>query len=80
MDLKMKKQGNLFFHIAEIIEKHRPKAFFLENVKNLISHDKGKTFKVIKDTLLDLSYSFHFKVLNGKHFVPQNRERNYCWI
>jgi len=71
------KQGNLFFHIAEIIEKHRPKAFFLENVKNLVSHDKGKTFKVIKETLLDLGYSFHFKVLNGKHFVPQNRERTF---
>lgn len=71
------KQGNLFFHIAEILEKHRPKAFFLENVKNLVSHDKGKTFKVIKETLLDLGYSFHFKVLNGKHFVPQNRERTF---
>lgn len=71
------KQGNLFFHLAEIIEKHRPKAFFLENVKNLVSHDKGQTFKVIKDTLLELGYSFHFKVLNGKHFVPQNRERTF---
>lgn len=71
------KQGNLFFHIADIIEKHRPKAFFLENVKNLVSHDKGNTFKVIKETLLDLGYSFHSKVLNGKHFVPQHRERTF---
>jgi DNA (cytosine-5)-methyltransferase 1 len=71
------KQGNLFFHIAEIIEKHRPKTFFLENVKNLVSHDKGTTFKVIKETLLDLGYSFHSKVLNGKSFVPQNRERTF---
>lgn len=71
------KQGNLFFHIAEIIEKHRPKAFFLENVKNLVSHDKGNTFKVIKTTLLDLGYSFDSKVLNGKHFVPQHRERTF---
>ena len=71
------KQGNLFFHVAEIIEKHRPKAFFLENVKNLVSHDKGKTFNVIRETLLDLGYSFHYKVLNGKHFVPQNRERTF---
>jgi DNA (cytosine-5)-methyltransferase 1 len=71
------KQGNLFFHIAEIIEKHRPKAFFLENVKNLVSHDKGKTFKVIKDTIVDLGYSFHTTVLNGKSFVPQNRERTF---
>lgn len=71
------KQGNLFFHIADIIQKHRPKAFFLENVKNLVSHDKGNTFKVIKETLIDLNYSFHFKVLNGKSFVPQNRERTF---
>ncbi len=69
------KQGNLFFHVAEIIEKHRPKAFFLENVKNLVSHDKGNTFKVIKQTLLDLDYSFDHRVLNGKHFVPQHRDR-----
>ncbi|WP_295794746.1 DNA (cytosine-5-)-methyltransferase [Mucilaginibacter sp.] len=69
------KQGNLFFHVAEIIEKHRPKAFFLENVKNLVSHDKGNTFKVIKQTLLDLGYSFDHRVLNGKHFVPQHRDR-----
>jgi DNA (cytosine-5)-methyltransferase 1 len=71
------KQGNLFFHIAEILESHRPKAFFLENVKNLVSHDKGNTFKVIEKTLRDLGYSFHFKVLNGKHFVPQNRQRTF---
>ena len=71
------KQGNLFFHIAEIIEKHRPRAFFLENVKNLVSHDKGNTFKVIRESLIDLGYSFHSKVLNGKHFVPQHRERTF---
>lgn len=71
------KQGNLFFHIAEIIAKHRPKAFFLENVKNLVSHDKGKTFKIIKDTLEGLGYSFHSKIMNGKYFVPQNRERTF---
>jgi len=69
------KQGNLFFHIVEILERHRPKAFFLENVKNLVSHDKGNTFKVIKNTLLDLGYSFDSRVLDGKHFVPQHRER-----
>lgn len=71
------RQGNLFFHLAEIIEKHRPKAFFLENVKNLVSHDKGNTFKVIRDTLINLGYSFHSKVLDGKHFVPQHRERTF---
>lgn len=69
------KQGNLFFHVAEIIEKHRPKVFFLENVRNLVSHDKGNTFKVIKQTLLDLNYSFDHRILNGKHFVPQHRDR-----
>jgi DNA (cytosine-5)-methyltransferase 1 len=69
------KQGNLFFHVADIIDKHRPKAFFLENVKNLVSHDKGNTFKIIKDTLEGLEYSFDKRVLDGKHFVPQHRER-----
>ena len=69
------KQGNLFFHVAEIIQEHRPRAFFLENVKNLVSHDKGNTFKVIKETLLELGYSFDHRVLNGKHFVPQHRDR-----
>ncbi|AZI53755.1 DNA (cytosine-5-)-methyltransferase [Epilithonimonas vandammei] len=68
-------QGTLFFDIARIIEHKKPKAFMLENVKNLVSHDKGNTFKVIKNTLEELGYSIHFQVLNGKHFVPQNRER-----
>lgn len=68
-------QGTLFFDIARILEHKKPSAFMLENVKNLVSHDKGKTFKVIKNTLTELGYSIHFKVLNGKHFVPQNRER-----
>lgn len=71
------KQGNLFFHIADIIERHRPKAFFLENVKNLVSHDKGNTFKVIKQTLLELNYSFDSRVIDGRHFVPQHRERTF---
>ncbi len=69
------KQGNLFFHVAEIIAEHRPKAFFLENVKNLVSHDKGKTFKIIKETLEALDYSFDRRILDGKYFVPQHRER-----
>lgn len=71
------KQGNLFFHIAEIIERHRPRVFFLENVKNLVSHDKGNTFRVIKQTLEELDYSFDYRVINGKHFVPQHRERTF---
>lgn len=68
-------QGTLFFDIARIIEYKKPKAFMLENVKNLVSHDKGNTFKVIKNTLEGLDYSIHYKVLNGKYYVPQNRER-----
>lgn len=70
-----KTQGTLFFDIARIIEHKKPKAFMLENVKNLVSHDKGNTFKVIKETLEALGYNIHYKVLNGKSFVPQNRER-----
>jgi len=68
-------QGTLFFDIARILEKKRPNAFMLENVKNLVSHDKGNTFKVIKNTLTELGYSIHYKVLDGKYFVPQHRER-----
>jgi len=68
-------QGTLFFDIARIINTKRPKAFMLENVKNLVSHDKGKTFKIISKTLNELGYSIHYKVLDSKHFVPQHRER-----
>lgn len=68
-------QGTLFFDIARIIKHKRPKIFMLENVKNLVSHDKKKTFKVIVQTLEKLGYNIHTKVLNGKFYVPQNRER-----
>lgn len=68
-------QGTLFFDVAEIIERHQPKAFFLENVKNLVSHDKGNTFRVISNTLRELGYTIHYQVMNGKYLVPQNRER-----
>ena len=70
--------GNLFFRIAEILEARKPKAFLLENVKNLKGHDEGKTFKIIKKTLeKDLGYYTKSKVLNSmKHGnIPQNRER-----
>ncbi|NHZ85155.1 MAG: DNA (cytosine-5-)-methyltransferase [Planctomycetia bacterium] len=70
-----KTQGTLFFDIARIIKEKRPKAFMLENVKNLLSHDRGKTFEVIYNTLDELEYSIHFQILDGKHFVPQHRER-----
>ena len=69
-------QGTLFFDVARIIAAKRPKAFLLENVKNLVSHDKGNTFKVIKETLKEeLGYDIYHKVIDGQHFVPQHRER-----
>jgi DNA (cytosine-5)-methyltransferase 1 len=69
-------QGTLFFDVARIIEHHRPRAFLLENVKNLVNHDKGRTFKVIHDTLKnELGYQVHWKVIDAKSFVPQHRER-----
>ena len=79
-----KTQGTLFFDVARIIEIKRPAAFVLENVKNLRSHDKGKTFKVIMETLDELGYwvadadasgQADPKVIDGKHFTPQHRER-----
>lgn len=69
-------QGTLFFDVARIIAAKRPKAFMLENVKNLQSHDKGRTFDVILRTLRDeLGYQVFAKVIDGAHFVPQHRER-----
>lgn len=70
-----KTQGTLFFDVADIISRHRPKAFYLENVKNLTSHDKGNTFKVIRETLEELDYSIHYQVMDGQTYVPQHRER-----
>lgn len=70
-----KTQGTLFFDVAEIISEHRPKAFYLENVKNLVSHDKGNTFRIIKETLEELRYSIHYRVMDGQTYVPQHRER-----
>lgn len=69
-------QGTLFFDVARIIEAKKPRAFLLENVKNLISHDKGRTFDVIKRTLAEeLGYHIHYRVIDGAHFTPQHRER-----
>ncbi len=69
-------QGTLFFDIVRILAAKRPKAFLLENVKNLLSHDKGRTFKKILHTLKDdLGYEVHWQVIDGQHFVPQHRER-----
>lgn len=69
-------QGTLFFDVARIIATKKPKAFLLENVKNLVSHDKGNTFQVILQTLRDeLGYEVHYKIIDGRHFTPQHRER-----
>ena len=69
-------QGTLFFDVARIIAEKKPKAFLLENVKNLLSHNKGHTFSVIKDTLQrELGYHITWRVIDGQHFVPQHRER-----
>ena len=69
-------QGTLFFDVARIIAVKRPKAFLLENVKNLVSHDGGNTFRVIRATLEhELGYHIQTKVIDGQSFVPQHRER-----
>lgn len=69
-------QGTLFFEIKEILRIKRPKAFLLENVKNLLSHGNGKTFEVIRHALEDtLGYIIDWKVVDGANWVPQHRER-----
>ncbi len=69
-------QGTLFFDVARIIDEKRPKAFLLENVKNLVSHDKGNTFRIILKTLKeDLGYEVHYRIIDGQGWVPQHRER-----
>ncbi|NTV98124.1 MAG: DNA (cytosine-5-)-methyltransferase [Chlorobiaceae bacterium] len=69
-------QGTLFFDVARIIAHKKPAAFLLENVKNLLSHDRGNTFKVILQTLKDdLKYDVYYRVIDGQHFTPQHRER-----
>lgn len=71
-----KTQGTLFYDVARIIAYHRPAAFLLENVRNLVSHDKGKTFQTIKDVLTEeLGYIIDFRVIDGRHWTPQHRER-----
>ena len=71
-------RGTLFFQIARILNDKRPKAFLLENVRNLLTHDHGRTFAVIKDTLEELNYKVYFNLFKAREFgVPQNRERIY---
>lgn len=69
-------RGTLFFEVERIIKYHKPKVIFLENVKGLVNHDKGNTFKVIKENLEKIGYKLYYKVLNAKNYgLPQNRER-----
>jgi DNA (cytosine-5)-methyltransferase 1 len=68
-------KGTLFFDIVRILKHHMPKAFLLENVRNLKSHDKGRTYRVILETLEELGYTVSAKVINAKLVVPQHRER-----
>ncbi len=71
-----KEQGNLFFTLADIIDFHQPDAFVLENVKNLKSHDQGRTFQIIYDTLTNaLGYTVYHKIIDAQSVVPQHRER-----
>lgn len=72
-------RGHLFFETLRIIEGKRPRAFLIENVKNLVSHDSGKTFRIIYDALKEAGYHIRYKVLNSMEYgnVPQNRERIY---
>lgn len=70
-----KTQGTLFFDICRILKAKRPKAFMLENVKNLCSHDRGRTFQIMQESLEELNYRIFFQVIDGKDYVPQHRER-----
>ncbi len=68
-------KGTLFFDIARILAHHRPRAFLLENVKNLTSHNRGNTWRTIEDTLEELGYQLHVRVFDAALLVPQHRER-----
>jgi len=71
-------RGTLFFDVARIIEYRKPAMILLENVKGFVNHDKGRTMKIVKETLEDLGYNVFYKVLNARDFgIPQNRERIY---
>lgn len=70
-----KTQGTLFFDVCRILKAKRPKAFMLENVKNLCSHDHGRTFRIILESLHELNYEVFYQVIDGQNFVPQHRER-----
>lgn len=72
-------RGTLFYEFARIVKETEPKVFLFENVKGLISHDRGRTWRVIHDIFEELGYDVHFRILNSKDYgIPQNRERLYC--
>ena len=75
--LEDERTGHLFFEALRILKGIQPEVFILENVKNLVGHDKGKTFKIMKEALEDAGYHFRYKVLNTAEYanIPQNRER-----
>jgi DNA (cytosine-5)-methyltransferase 1 len=68
-------RGSLFFEIARFVREKQPSYFILENVKGLLSHDKGNTFRIILQTLDETGYDLQWQVINSKYFVPQSRER-----
>lgn len=75
-------QGNLFFAIRDIVQEKRPKVLLLENVKNLKSHDKGNTFRVISQVIYDLGYEMREQIIDAQGWVPQHRERIFmvCFL
>lgn len=68
-------QGNMFFELLRIAKHHQPAVIYLENVKNLVSHDRGNTFHIIKAALINLGYEVDYQIYDAAHFVPQHRER-----
>ena len=72
-------RGDLFFELLKMIKAKEPQAIFIENVKNMVTHDHGNTFKIIREALVVNGYYIKWKVLNGKDYgnIPQNRERIY---
>ena len=72
-----KTQGTLFFDIIQIVKTHHPKVLFLENVRNLVNHDEGRTFRIIKETIEHEGYSFNYQVIDASPLVPQKRLRCY---
>ncbi|PAF55088.1 DNA cytosine methyltransferase [Mycoplasmopsis agassizii] len=77
--LDEKGRGQVFFELIRIINSKKPRIVFLENVKNLVSHDKGNTFRIVLAKLEEAGYQYHYQVLNAKDYgnTPQNRERIY---